>query len=289
MYYERLENIYHKTENIYIRRSGEYKNFLGRNFLLEINDRNLLNDSDYVEFLEYIGIDISAISENVRFILANPEEDRYEYLPALGEEERKTCIGRMSFSRMREGVYEVKVNGTECYTTSIFSKPAAAMVILEKEEAGEICSFDFGKGYELPKEGEALAELEFYLEILAATDYRAVIEINDPAIWQDAAYRALFEKLGISGEKIHDTTDFIVWNGIEKAAFALDNFHVSGGSWESEIASFAVYWNEKGEYGVYYDGAECFISTEAQNENVDIRIVLLAPETYEVVDTMIYR
>lgn len=289
LYYERLEDIYHKTENIYIRRSSEYKNFLGRNFLLEINDRNLLNDSDYTEFLEYMGIDISAISEDVRFILANPEEDRYEYLPELGEEERKTCIGRMSFSRMREGVYEVKVNGTECYISSIFSKPAAAMVVLEKEEAGEICLFDFGKGYELPKKGEALEKLELYLEALIATDYRAVIEINDPAIWQDTVYRTMFEKFGISGEDIHDTTDFIVWNGMAKAAFAVDNFHASGGSQETGIASFAVYWNENGEYGVYYDGAECFASTEAQNEYVDIRIVLLDPENYEVVDTMIYR
>ena len=46
----------------------------------------------------------------------------------------------------------------------------------------------------------------------------------------------------------------------------------------------SVFENELGEYGVYLDGNECFVSSQDKNQNVDIRIALLNPESYERVD-----
>lgn len=287
LYYERLETIYHENSNIFVRRSVQYKDFFERSFLIEINDHALLQDSDYSDFLKYIGIDVSSITEDIHFILVNPAEGKAEYLPSLYEEEKpgETCIGRLSFSKLREGVYDVKVNGVECHNISIFSKPEIEMAVIQ---GTSVCDFNFTNGYDMPKQNDSFEEFAFYIEALCGTDYRAVVEINNPALWQNHDYIALFEKLGVAEEDIRMNTDFIVWNGLEKAAFTLDDFHVSGSSCDTPLGSLSVFGNELGEYGVYLDGIECFISSSKMNQNVDIRIVLLDPESYERVDMITF-
>lgn len=154
-----------------------------------------------------------------------------------------------------------------------------------------VYSFDFTKGYDIRQAQTGIdvpAKLSTYLKALAATNYRAVIEINNPDIRQEPEYKELFEVLGIAGGDIHDTTDFIVWNGLDKTALVFDNFHESASIYEEGLCSFCVFWNEEGEYGVYLDTYECFVSSPGNNKYVDIRIVLLEPETYEVVDTVYY-
>ena len=285
LYYKRLENMYYENSNIFIRRSTQYKDFSECSFLIEINNHDLLRDSEYSDFLEYIGVDISAVTEDVHFILVGPEKT--EYLPELYEEEGpgETCIGRLSFSRLREGIYDVKVNGVECYNTTIFSKPEIKMAIIK---GATIYDFNFTKGYEMQVQTGNFDKLAYYIDALSGTDYRAVIEINNPALWQNSDYITLFEKLGIAKEDIHINTDFIVWNGLEKAAFTLDDFHVSGSSCDMQLGSLGVFENEWGEYGVYLDGQECFVSSSEKNRDVDIRIVLLVPDTYERVDMITF-
>lgn len=283
LYYSRLKAIYEETSNIFIRRSIQYKNFFESCFLIEINNHDLMKDSDYSGFFEYMGVDVSKVTEKVRFILVNPIEKKVEYLPSLYEENepRISCIGRLSFSEVREGVYDVKVNGVECYMTTVFDKPEIAMSIIKDTK---IYRYNFTKGYVMQKWKSSFEELTIFIEALSKTNYRAVIEINNPELWQDEAYSTLFESLGIKKEDIHTDTDFIVWNGLEKTAFALDDFHVSGSSCDTQYGSFSVFENELGEYGVYLDGNECFVSSQDKNQNVDIRIALLNPESYERVD-----
>ncbi len=287
LYYERLEKAYNETPNIFIRRSTQYKDFLERRFLIEINDHDLLRDSAHAGFLEYMGVDVSAVTEDIHFILVNPEENKCEYLTALYEEEgpRETCIGRLSFSELREGVYDVKVNGVECYTTTIFSEPEMEMAVIKDTM---ISGFNFTSGYEMQKQKSSFEELALYMEALSGTDYRAVVEINDPELWHNPDYIALFETLGIAKEEIHSNTDFVVWCGLEKTAFTLEDFHVSGSSCETQYGSLSVFANEAGEYGAYLDGYECFVSSPDKNQNVDIRIVLLDPESYEIADTITF-
>ena len=152
----------------------------------------------------------------------------------------------------------------------------------------KIYHFDFTEEYDLQKQRNSFDELALYVEALSGTNYRAVVEINKPVLWQNADYIALFERLGITQENFHTDTDFIVWNGLEKTAFTLDNFHVSGSSCDTQYGSLSVFENELGEYGVYLDGRECFVSSSDKNHNVDIRIVLLDPESYEIADMITY-
>ena len=287
LYYSRLKATYEETTNIFIRRSMQYKDFFESCFLIEINNHDLMKDSDYSEFFEYMGVEVSKVTDNVRFILVNPIEKKVEYLPALYEESepRISCIGRLSFSKLREGVYDVKVNGVECYETTIFAKPEIEMSIIK---GTKIYRYNFTKGYVMQKWNSSFEELALFVEALSKTNYRAVIEINNPELWQNEDYRTLFEKIGIQKEDIHTNTDFIVWNGLEKAAFALDDFHISGSICETQYGTFSVFENEMREYGVYLDGNECFISSQDKNQNVDIRIVLLDPESYEIADMITF-
>ena len=279
LYYNRLQAAYEETSNVFIRRSILYKHFLESCFLIEINHHELLQDSDYVEFFEYMGVDVSKVTKDVRYILVNPTEKTVEYLPALYEdsEPRMTSIGRLSFTEIREGVYDVRVNGIESYQTSIFTKPEIEMVIIQDTRRER---YNFTKGYSMQKWKSSFEELTHFIEALSTTNYRAVIEINNPELWQKEAYVILFERLGIKKEDIHTNTDFIVWNGLEKVAFTLDDFHIDSSICDTPYGALAVFENEWGEYGVYLDGNECFVSSPDANKNVDIRIVLLNPDSY---------
>lgn len=288
LYYERLENTYRETSNLFIRRSTQYKDFLERDFLIEINDHERLSDPAYSDFLEYMGVDVSAVSEDVHFILANPVLEECEYLPALYEEAgpRETCIGRLSFTELREGVYNVKVDGVEHYDTTIFSEPAIGMAVIK---GTTICRFDFTDGYDMDNKWKSSFEtFSHYIKALSGTDYRAVVEINNPALWQEDRYTALFECLGLPKESFHKDTDFIVWNGPQKSAFAVDGFHASGSSCDSPLGALSVFANELGEYGVYLDGRECYVCSPEENVNVDIRVVLLDPKSYDRADMITF-
>lgn len=287
LYYNRLQAEYEETSNVFIRRSIQYKHFLESCFLIEINHHELLQDSDYVEFFEYMGVDVSKVTKDVRYILVNPTEKTVEYLPVLYEdrEPRMTSIGRLSFTETREGVYDVRVNGVECYQTSIFTKPEIEMVIIQDTRRDR---YNFTKGYSMQKWRSSFEELTHFIEALSTTNYRAVIEINNSKLWQKKAYVTLFERLGIKKEDIHTNTDFIVWNGLEKVAFTLDDFHVDSSICDTPYGALAVFENECGEYGVYLDGNECFVSSPDANKNVDIRIVLLDPDSYDREDMITF-
>ena len=180
----------------------------------------------------------------------------------------------------------MKVNGVSCCHTSVFSRPEIKMAIIKDIH---IYDFNFSKGYTMQKWKSSFEELAFYIEALSDTDYRAVIEINHPQIWENTEYFNLFESLGLTKEEIHSNTDFILWNGLDRKALALDDFHISGSTCDTWLGSFSVFENEAtGQYGAYWDGSECFIASAEQNWNVDIRIALLDPETYERVDMITF-
>ena len=151
-------------------------------------------------------------------------------------------------------------------------------------------TFDFVQENDARTQIAPFESLSVYLEGLFATQYEAVIEVNNPDIWQDSAYVSLFESLGITEETVHETTDFIVWDGTAKEAAVLENFHTSGSSFDTSFGTLNVYANEQGEYGVYMDGSECFVSSAWQNEaeKTDIRILLFDPDSYEMLENITF-
>ncbi|MCM1267665.1 MAG: CotH kinase family protein [Bacteroidales bacterium] len=275
-YFKRLHAVC--GESIFIRRSAQYASFDGGSFLIEINNKELLTDSDYIDLFEYMGIDLSAITDEVRFIIAKPAAGKYEYLSELSGSEEN-----LSFSTVREGLYQISLDGTPCYTSTVFSMPMIEMVSVKD---GMTDTFDFVQENDMRTQATPFESLSMYLEGLSVTKYKAVIEINNPNIRQDPAYIRLFENLGITGGMIHETTDFIVWDGASKEAAALENFHTSGSTCDTSFGTLNVYANEQGEYGVYMDGRECFVSSAWQNEDEkkDVRILLFDSDSHEMLE-----
>lgn len=286
-YFERLEKVC--RESLFIRRSAQYASFDGGSFIIEINNKELLTDSDYIDLFEYMGIDIAAVTEEVRFIIAKPSEGKYEYLSELGETEgdRETCAGKISFLKIREGVYKVSLDGTVCCISSAFSRPAIRMVSVKDDTAD---TFDFVRENDVRTQTSPFESLSAYLDGLGITKYKAVIEINDPDIWQDFSYIRLFESLGISEEAVNGKIDFIVWDGMTKDTIILEDFHVSGSTCDMANGVLSLFVNEQGEYGVYVNDRECFVSSSKKNaeEGTDIRIILLDPDTCEVVENIVF-
>lgn len=285
-YYERQELLY--NESVFVRRSAQYKDFLESSFIIEVNDRVLLNDPDYIALFEYMGVDIASITDEVCFIIGNALNGRYDYLSSLVEEgeSRLTSAGTVSFTTVRDGVYEVALDGVKCYNTTLFSRPDIRMAVIRE---GTVQEFSFVKGYGIQFVPDAFMDLSVYLEALSATGYQAVIEINNPDIWNDSNYVSLFGKLGLSEESIDKTTDFIIWNGLEKEVFALDNFHGSGNRFDAPGGyRYSLFINEDDIYGIYLNDEELFLSSEDDRAVKDVRILLVDSNSCELVESITF-
>ena len=148
--------------------------------------------------------------------------------------------------------------------------------------------FSFARGFDFHALTGTMDELETYVDALSSTDYYALIEINDPSVCMDEC--GLFSPLGLNPENIGTDADFIVWNGSAKDALVLDNFHVNGAWQDTSIGSLSLFESETGDYGVYLADTECFVSSQEKNEgeNIDIRIILFDPNSYEILEDPVF-
>ncbi len=280
-YYDRLETVC--RESVFVRRSAQYKDFENCNFIIEVNNRELLEKPDYRALFAYMGIDAAAITEEIHFVIANLSERKYEYLASLvGDgQNRECCAGTLGFTQIREGVYTVSLDGVACYDTTLFMQPEIRMAVIRDETVQE---FSFIKGDETPPVSRGYRELAVYLEALAATGYHAVIEVNDTDEWGYPNDLQLFEALGLPWDSIVETADLIVWNGLDKTASALDFFgEFDSAAYVSE-EGLSLFGNEDGGYGIYINAKEVFVSSAEERATAAIRILLLDLDSGELVE-----
>lgn len=280
-YYKRLSKLC--NESIFIRRSAQYKDFMKSTFFIEVNNKALLKEPDYIDLFEYMGIDITAITNEVRFIIANPSMNQYDYLSSLVEGAVQS--GTISSETVRDGVHMISLNGVECYETSLFSQPAIKMVLIREQTVHQF-RFETESGTQFAP--DALTDLSIYLDALSVTGYQAIIEINDPTIWQSLDYVKAFKKLGLSADSIHQTTDFIIWNGSDKTVLALDNFHTSGSRSDTPIGELSLFVNEDGYYGIYKDSEEVIVNSMNERATRGVQILLLKPHSHEILENIIF-
>ena len=67
-------------------------------------------------------------------------------------------------------------------------------------ESLELSHDDGRQGYSFQVRINTFSDLAYYLEALPYTDYKVVIDINNPDIWLDRTYAALLEQLGMTKE-----------------------------------------------------------------------------------------
>lgn len=94
-------------QNVFVKRTLQYPDFMDSILVIELNNKALLADETYVDFLEFLGVDVSRITENVHCIVGNQTEG-YDYLDAFGEEGNQvgTSVGLLNSYRDEEKSYE---------------------------------------------------------------------------------------------------------------------------------------------------------------------------------------
>lgn len=264
-YYARLEKVYDK--GIFLIRSAKYKNFNNADFIIEINDKELLNNDEYKELLEYIGVDLQKITDNVRFIFINGKEHKADYFKYLGAngESINTCIGRIKILKSSDNKenFEIYLNNNKLYETSY--NPTSNIRVLFKTE-NSIEELSFKKGFHLSIKNDYIIEI-----------------LNHNAIYEKD-FIQLLENLGINEKEITENTDFIIIDDIGQAHTILNDSHISNSINDTVLGTLSVFYNEEGGYGVYLNNEECIIILDPEiNENVDIRIATINKEPYEVI------
>ncbi|MDE6622368.1 MAG: hypothetical protein K2K74_18140 [Lachnospiraceae bacterium] len=154
----------------------------------------------------------------------------------------------------------------------------------------ETTSFDFTRNKDVSSYGiHTGTDALTYLYAAIVSGYQVIVEINNPSVWKNTECLEFFEQIGIQKDSINQNTDFIVWGGFEKPVTALDNFHISGSNSDTSLGKLSLFVNDEGIYGVYLNDKECFVSSQEENIDADIRIILVSSDTAEVSDIMTFK
>jgi hypothetical protein len=82
-YFDRLEAV--REEGTLTRRCASLKHFNESDYVMDIKDRSILQDPEYISFMESIcPIDFSRVTEDVRYIVYLRDKDMVYYLPDIG-------------------------------------------------------------------------------------------------------------------------------------------------------------------------------------------------------------
>ena len=115
----------YQDSSIFVQRSAKHKDFENATYLMEIQDHSYLQDSNYVDFFEFIGINMEEIKEDTRYVIGNKSEgfQYYDSFGVLGDITH-TKFGEVSLERV-DGIeyesdewYSVCVDGVRCFNTS---------------------------------------------------------------------------------------------------------------------------------------------------------------------------
>ncbi|MDE7205550.1 MAG: CotH kinase family protein, partial [Lachnospiraceae bacterium] len=152
-YYRRLEELVsgeNATKNVYIVRSAQYKDFLQSDFILVLNDRTLLDNDDYKAFLEYIGIDVAQLTDDVNFAVISGADKKAEYFETLRVPEGvDTCIGHIRLEEDSEanGSCRIYVDDSLWRSMDLRGQNGIELLFGDAGSRQEAFRFDFSKQY----------------------------------------------------------------------------------------------------------------------------------------------
>ena len=254
-YYTRLEKVYDK--GIYLIRSARYKNFNEANFIIEINNKELLYDNEYKELLEYIGVDLQKITDDIRFIFVNGKNQKFDYLKCIDKniESIDTCIGKIKVSESNDENFELYFNDTKLYETSYNPSSDIKISFIIENSVEEL---SFKKGF------NTNIKNNYVIEIL---NHNAINEKN---------FLQLLERIGINKEDVKENTDFIIVDGIKQVYTILNDSHTPNSINDTVIGTLSIFYNEENGYGVYLNNNECIIVDDSEiNKNIDVRVATI--------------
>ena len=121
-----------------------------------------------------------------------------------------------------------------------------------------------------------------------------LMEILNPAVWEEDYYRPFYDEMGIEEgvrmdvpetlrgflrecglrEEITADTRAVLWVPGEGNACSVQ----TGASVDTSMGTLACFEGEEGAYGIYLNGSEFYTGSRAQDEGIDIRIIWQFPE-----------
>lgn len=288
-YYRRVEALVSgkdATTNVYIVRSAQYKDFLNSDFLVAVNDTAFLENSDYVDFLSYIGVDIKRLKDGVRYAVVRGADKKAEYFESLSLPEGvDTCIGNVRIEEDAEasGSCRIFVDHVLWRTLDLRGQNGVELVF-DNRETQETLRFDFSREYimwsKLCEDGEPAR----WCAEVKNKGCDVLIEIVNHDMIKDKRFLALLEEFGVDTSQVSGHTDFIaVSNTGGGHSTILNDSHVSGARFDTVVGAFSIFYNDEGGYGVYMDGNECILVQPQENEYADVRVSVFYREPYEVV------
>ena len=131
--------------------------------------------------------------------------------------------------------------------------------------------------------------LNSYLMLLSDKQYNIVVDIYNPDIWKDPVYVHLFENLGVSMDKITESTDCLVIKEGGASVDVLNGFHSSKGVSETSIGTLGLLIDEMDDagnvtaFGIYLDDEKRYTASLA--EQAGIRILVMDKDSMETYDS----
>ncbi len=291
-YYRRVETLVsgeNATTNVYIVRSTQYKDFLSGDFLVAVNDRAFLENSDYREFLAYIGVDVERLLDGAQFAVVHGADGTAEYFDTLFVPEGvDTCIGKVRLEKDAEASGSCRIFVDDVLWRALDLRGQNGIeVVFDTGDLQEALRFDFSKEYVMwSKLCEDGAPARWCAEV-KNKGCDVLIEIVNHDVIEDERFLALLEGFGVDLPQVSGRTDFVAVDTDSGAVTVLDDSHDSGVRSDTVVGAFSIFYNDEGGYGVYLDGNECILVQPQENVNADafadVRVSVFYREPYEVV------
>ena len=212
-YYVRYESA--KDDSIYIQRSMQYKDFLNNDFDLVLGDKSVLSDQNYIDFFEYMGLDIDRITDSVKHITFNPAENIYNYVEETSEE--ATYGNQLTFY-----------------------------------QNGDLVDYDFSTDFVCSPRLYNYRNLRCYIEEMKKVDKPVFIRFGAVSWANGSSAQETLSSLGIDG--VTDTTNAMIYNFYMNEGIILDSFEINANYADTDYGTLAYYDTEEGVFGYYLDG-----------------------------------
>ncbi|WP_034446013.1 CotH kinase family protein [Butyrivibrio sp. AE2032] len=264
-YMERLEN--NRTDNQFINQCIKYVDLEKAVFVLELKNKKLVNDPEYREFLEYIGIDPDRIIDTTGYIVTSFGGKNAEYIDSsfTAGESYETEMGELALVHEETADYDhdedytVFLGNTKCFESS----PIVEQPILAATVIGDVGDELYMKSeYKVESDFDAIPNTDIWFRFLDNIDGKVLLQLNhkDGVTFDRDKFLSEFN-LDLAGyETVQDALE-----GEDKLLFLLDctnqkgylirNPYVSGTYVETPIGSYAYYEGED-SYGIYINGED---------------------------------
>ena len=262
---DRLEN--ERTDNQFINQCLKYENLEGSVFVVEIRDKAVLEDPEYVEFFEWLGIDVSKISEDCGYVVCEYGGKRVEYVDSsfTKDEEYVTELGTLrfwgdpEFEYNYEDDYTVSLDDADCFVSSAsaWQNVRAACVVNGKGDELYMKS-----AYKVEADYWDLPNDDIWLRFIDNLNGNAIFRINDTR--SDEFDRDTLLKgfdLDLAGygslEEALDDNDYLVFllDCRHERGYLIPDGYVNGTYVETPIGSYAYYEGDT-DFGIYINGED---------------------------------